>query len=154
MALGAYGRGEEPRRRTASALSISIAMLLYVFPTSSMDPPGSVHSPRNVFALAGNHVELVRVRTHAAILATVECGNRLHVLGCEFEVEDLEVLLHARRRNRLGEYYVGALDVPAQDDLRRCLAYLLGDLGDRRVIKHRAPRYGRPRLGGYTMLPA
>jgi hypothetical protein len=47
---------------------------------------------------AGNVVEGVRVGTGAPFLASVESGDRVYVLGAKLEVEDLEVLLYARRR--------------------------------------------------------
>src|SRR5215204_5852087 len=102
---------------------------------------------------AGDVGERVGVRTGAAVLASVERGDRVHVAGLELEVEQLEVLLHARRRHRLWEYDVAALDVPPQDDLRRRLADLVGGLGDGGILEHPAMRDGRPRLGGDPVLP-
>ncbi len=49
-------------------------------------------------------VERVRVRTGAAVLAPIKRGDLVHVLRAELEVEDLEVLLHTRRRHRLGKH--------------------------------------------------
>jgi len=62
--------------------------------------------------LAGDISERVRVRTGASVFASVEPGDRIHVVGPELEVEQLEVLLHALWRHRLREYDVAALDVP------------------------------------------
>src|SRR5215210_47414 len=101
---------------------------------------------------AGDVSERVRVRTGAAVLTPVERGDRLHVGGLELEVEQLEVLLHARWRHRLREHDVAALDVPPQDDLGRRLADLIGGLGDGRLVEHLALRDRRPRLGGDSVL--
>src|SRR3712207_2448835 len=70
---------------------------------------------------AGDVSERVRVRTGAAVLPSFERSDRVYVTGLELEVEQLKVLLHTRWRHRLREHDVAALDVPPQDDLRRCL---------------------------------
>src|SRR5215210_8779614 len=57
-------------------------------------------------------VERIGVRASAAVFALVERGDLVHVGVVQLEVEDIEVLLHARRRNRLREHDVAALDVP------------------------------------------
>src|ERR671919_697721 len=104
--------------------------------------------------LAWHVGERVGVWTGAAALTLVERGDLLHIAGVELEVEQFEVLPHARWRHRLREHDVAALDVPPQDDLRRGFADLVGDLGDGGVIEHLALRDRRPRLGSDLVLPA
>jgi hypothetical protein len=72
----------------------------------------------------------------------------------ELEVEDREVLGHARRRHGLREDDVGVLDVPAQDDLRRRAADRLGDRADNRIAQHLALRDRRPGLRRDAVRPA
>src|SRR5215210_3801318 len=91
--------------------------------------------------------ERVRVWTGASAFALVESGDLFHFVRPELEVEELEVLPHARWRHRLGEHDVSALDVPPQDYLRRRLADVLGDPGDGRIVQHLALCDRRPRLG-------
>src|SRR6185369_15025029 len=79
----------------------------------------SATAPRCAQASAGDVVELVRVRTRAALLAATEPALVRHRVGVELEVEEFEVLLDPRRRHRLREHDVAALDVPAEHDLRR-----------------------------------
>jgi drug/metabolite transporter (DMT)-like permease len=67
--------------------------------------------------------------------ATVQRGDHLVVVGGELEVEDVDVLPHPGRGDRLGEHDVAALDVPAQHDLGRGLAGPLGDRHDLRVAE-------------------
>ena len=55
-------------------------------------------------------------------LARVEAGDRPHALAGELEVEDVQVLGHPIRPDRLGDYDGVALDEPAQDHLADGLA--------------------------------
>src|SRR5215216_6742396 len=98
--------------------------------------------------LAWHVGERVGVWTGAAALTLVKRGDLIHIAGVELEVEELEVLPHARWRHRLREHDVAALDVPPQNDLRRCLAEVIGDLGEGGIVEHLALRYRRPRFGG------
>ena len=70
----------------------------------------------------------------------------------ELEVEELEVGLHPRGRDRLRENNVAALDVPAQHDLCRRFAVGVGDSHDDRIIENFALSDRRPRLGGDSVL--
>jgi len=74
-----------------------------------------------------------RVGVGAGPQAPVQRGDHLVVVGGELEVEDVDVLPHPGRGDRLGEHNVAALDVPAQHDLGRGLAGPLGDRHDLRV---------------------
>jgi drug/metabolite transporter (DMT)-like permease len=65
----------------------------------------------------------------------VQRGDHLVVVGAELEVEDVDVLPHPGRGDRLGEHDVAALDVPAQHHLGRGLAGSLGDRHDLRVAE-------------------
>src|SRR5688500_9672208 len=86
--------------------------------------------------------------TAPTVLATVECGDRRHVVVGELEVEDVEVLLHPRRGDRLGEDDVAALDVPAERNLGGGTPQAVGDAGDRGVVGHLAAGDRSPCLYG------
>jgi drug/metabolite transporter (DMT)-like permease len=86
---------------------------------------------------AGSAGERVGVGAHPQ--APVQRGDHLVVVGGELEVEDVDVLPHPGRGDRLGEHDVAALDVPAQHDLGRGLAGPLGDRHDLRVAEKIAP---------------
>src|ERR687896_845402 len=96
--------------------------------------------------------ERVGVRAGAAALTLVESGDLVHIARLDLEVEEFEVLPHARWRHRLREHDVAALDVPPQDDLRRRLAEVIGDPGDSGIVEHLALRYRRPRLSGDAVI--
>src|SRR5215208_2307822 len=102
--------------------------------------------------LAWHVGEGVGVRAAAAALTLVERGDFFHIVGIELEVEELEVLPHARWRHRLREHDVASLDVPPQNDLRRRLAHVISDPGDGGIVEHLALRYWRPRFGGDAVI--
>ena len=66
----------------------------------------------------------------------VEIGNRLHVLSIEFEVEEIQILLHSFLVNGLWDDDYVALQQPAQGYLCSSLAIFLANLGEGRVGKH------------------
>src|SRR5580692_7532325 len=107
-------------------------------------------APRAAGPLASGAVELVRVGAGAVV--PTQRADRLDVLAGKLEVEDVDVLPDAGRRNGLGEDDVAALDVPAQHHLSRGLADPAGDRGDRRVAGDGAPGQRRPRLDGDLVL--
>src|SRR5215203_3994302 len=102
--------------------------------------------------LAWHVGERVGVWTGTAALTLVERRDLFHIAGVEFEVEEFEVLPHARWRHRLREHDVTALDVPPQNDLRWRLADVIGDTGDEGIAEHLALRYRRPRFGGDAVI--
>src|SRR3954454_9800378 len=99
-------------------------------------------------------VEHVGVRAGAGGLALVERVDLLHVVVPELEVEHVEVLPHARGRDRLRKHDVAALDVPAEHHLGRRPPERVGDPRDHRVVEDVALRDRRPRFGGDAVLPA
>ena len=62
----------------------------------------------------------------------VERSNLLHVLSIEFEVEEVQILLHSFLMNGLRDDYV-ALQQPAHGYLCGSLAVFLVNLGEGRV---------------------
>src|SRR5437763_328146 len=70
------------------------------------------------------------IRIGPRALAGIQVGDPPQVLGAEFEVEELEVLLDPRGACRLRDDHVAQLDVPAQHDLGRGPRELLGDVDD------------------------
>ena len=107
--LGAVGGRRQPRPRAGRGVSHGWASTAAEV---AEDLRAAARSARDV-------VHDVRVRPGAAVLAAVEPRDRLVVGRLELEVEELEVLLDPLGRRRLREDDVAALDVPAQDDLRR-----------------------------------
>ena len=88
-------------------------------------------------------------------VALIEGGDLVHVVIGEREVEDVEVLRHPIRVDRLGDDDDVALDQPAQHDLGDGLAVLLADAGQKRVgeqpvlaLRERSPRLDLHTLGG------
>ena len=63
----------------------------------------------------------------------VERSNLLHVLSIEFEVEEIQILLHSLLMNGLRDDDYVALQQPAQGYLCSCLAVFLVNLGEGRV---------------------
>ena len=63
-------------------------------------------------------------------VAAVKGGDLCHVLVCQCEVEELDVLGDVRGRLRTRDDDVPLLHVPAEDDLRGGLPVGLGDLVD------------------------
>src|SRR5215207_1185297 len=102
--------------------------------------------------LAWHVGERVGVWTGTAALTLVERRDLFHIARLELEVEELEVLPHARWRHRLREHDVATLDVPPQNDLRRRLTDVIGDPGDGGIFEHLALRYRRPRFGGDVVI--
>ena len=99
----------------------------------------------------GPGIPLVGVRTEPA--AGVERPDRREILFLEGEVEDLQVLPHARRIGRLRDHHGAQLQVPAQDDLGRRPPVASGDrtddrIGDRRRLPQRTPGHGRQAVVG------
>ena len=100
----------------------------------------------------------------AAAHAGVKGIDRGNVLARELEVEDVHVLGDPPGPDGLRDGAEPVLDVPAQDDLRRGLAELGGQVGDHRVFQHVLRRAGvgrvvdvhaadrRPRLGDDAMI--
>ena len=80
-------------------------------------------------------------------LARVELLDGVHLACGEVEVQDVEGLLDALRRDRLGDDDVAQLQVPAQDDLRGRLAMCLRQAGDDRVVENPALGERAPGLG-------
>jgi len=74
--------------------------------------------------------------------AGVERGDRGQVVVGELEVEDVEVLGHAVRADRLRDDDDSALDQPAEHDLGDGLAVRLGDRGQHRVREVVVPAFG------------
>ena len=60
----------------------------------------------------------------------VEPGNRLHVVCIEFEVEEIQILLHSLLVNGLRDDDHVALQQPAQGYLSGSLAIFLANLGE------------------------
>src|SRR4051794_26471581 len=90
--------------------------------------------------------EVVGVRPGA--LVAVERGDCVHVVVGQVEVEDVDVLPHPLGLHRLREDDVAQLDVPAQHDLGRGLAVLLGQVLERALGEQVAALCDRaPRLG-------
>src|SRR3954451_14832604 len=115
-------------------------------PTYSLSVAAEVQWPPSLRHV----VEGVRVGTGP--LVAIQLCNVRHVRAGQLEVEDVEVLLNPRARDRLPEHNVATLDVPAQCDLRRRLALRFGDPHDRGVVEHLPLGDGRPRLGGDAVL--
>src|SRR3954454_23867021 len=69
------------------------------------------------FAVEGSGVEGVRVG--AGPLAAVQSGDPVDLVAGQLEAEEVEVLLDAARRHRLGDDDVAELQVPPQDRLGR-----------------------------------
>lgn len=63
----------------------------------------------------------------------VEHSNLLHVLSIEFEVEEIQILLHSFLVNGLRDDDYVALQQPAQGYLSGSLAVFLANLGEGRV---------------------
>ena len=63
----------------------------------------------------------------------VEIGNRLHVVSIKFEVEEVQILLHALLVDGLRDDDHVALQQPAQGYLCSSLAICLANLGEGRV---------------------
>lgn len=63
----------------------------------------------------------------------VERSNLLHVLSIEFEVEEVQILLHSLLMNGLRDDDYVALQQPAQGYLCGSLAIFLANLGEGRV---------------------
>ena len=83
--------------------------------------------------------ERCRLRVGAdALAAFFEAGEGRDVLLVKLEIEDVEVLLDARRRDGLRNGYQPIVNVPAGDDLRRCAAMLCRNLANDRVFQERA----------------
>src|ERR1700755_107350 len=53
----------------------------------------------------------------AGAMAGIQSGDRRQVVFGEIEVEEVEVLPHPRRGDRLRDHHVAELEVPAQDHL-------------------------------------
>ena len=69
-------------------------------------------------------------KVDGAGVVLVHCGDALHLLGCEREVEDVEVRRHALFVRRLGDGHDAALREPSQCHLRGAFAVHLPYLGE------------------------
>ena len=98
-------------------------------------PPSDSQGRTNVFGSGPMRVP--------ASSAEIAC----HLLVAQLEVEHVEVLVDARRRDRLRDHHVAELQVPADDRLGGRLAVRLGDLDDHRVFELEALPERAPRLG-------
>ena len=63
----------------------------------------------------------------------VEIGNRLHVVSIKFEVEEVQILLHALLVDGLRDDDYIALQQPVQGYLSGSLAIFLANMGEGRV---------------------
>ena len=105
-------------------------------------------------------VQADHVGIGAASDAGIEGIDGRHLLGGQLEVEHVEILGHAGRRDRLRDHRAAMLHAPAQHDLRCRLAVRLGDFEDRRVLQRAFVAAaikgdaadGRPGLGQDAML--
>src|SRR6185295_6056785 len=95
--------------------------------------------------------EEVRVRADAAA-TIVERGDLGHLVLGQLEIEYVEVLGDARRRDRFRDRDQTILDVPAECDLRRRPAMLVGDAGDQRVLHDPALAEWAPGFGDDAVL--
>ncbi len=82
----------------------------------------------------------VRRPASSASIASISRGRQL-------EVEDVEVLLDALRRDRLGDHDVAELQMPADHDLAARAPVRLGIGEDRRILEHETLRERAPSLG-------
>src|SRR6185437_11571454 len=76
----------------------------------------------------------------------IERVNPPHVVAIELEVERADILFQPLEPDRLRNGDESAVKMPADDDLRRGLAMLRGDGGDRRIAEQTAPTEGTPRF--------
>src|ERR1700742_1072220 len=82
-------------------------------PIANREPPTRKAAAATAFALRS--AEALGIR--AGPVAGIESGDRRQVVFGELEVEDVEVLAHPRRGDRLRDHHVAELQVPAQDHL-------------------------------------
>lgn len=68
-------------------------------------------------------------------VAQVLCSDHGHFLICQREIPDVQILLHARHIDGLGDNGHATLGVPPQSYLHRALAVLLADRGQRFIVK-------------------
>ena len=90
------------------------------------------------------HVEVVEDGRERGV---VERGEGGEVLSVELEVEDVDVLLHARAAHRLGDHDDVVLDEGAQHHLGDGLAVLVGDAGEHLVLEDAVLSLGEGRPG-------
>src|SRR6201995_336925 len=99
-------------------------------PIAKREPPTRKAAAATAFALRS--AEARRVRTGA--VAGIESGDRRQVVLGQLEVEEVEVLAHPRRGDRLRDHHVAELQVPAQDDLGDGAFVVGGDRHQRVVV--------------------
>ena len=97
--------------------------------------------------------ELIGVRTQT--LALIQLRNLTQLLFIQAEIPDVKVFSDARRRDGFRDHHQTAVEMPADDDLRRRFAVLIGELVDDFLIEdafaalgQRAPGFGLDLVGG------
>src|SRR5690606_33619612 len=104
-------------------------------------------APRHAASAASVPLRREPVRRHQAAVGTRQAGQRAHVGGAEFEVENAGIVGGPLGAQCLAQGNdIVLLHQPAQRDLGRGLAQALGDGADDRVLQHLA--VGHAVVGG------
>src|SRR5690606_41851409 len=88
-------------------------------------------------------------RSRPKPLALIQLRNLTQLVFIQAELPDVEVLGDTRWRDRFRDHHQTAIQMPANDDLRRRFAVLIRQLADNFLVKHpfaalskRAPGFG------------
>jgi hypothetical protein len=95
--------------------------------------------------------KLQRIPSNTFVLLRLQL---IHLGGRQREIVELSILLDPTRRHALGQRHVALLQAPSEQDLRRGLAVLLGQLDDERLTEALPPDDGTVGLEGDVALGA
>lgn len=81
--------------------------------------------------------ELIRVRSEAFVF--VQLSDFTQFIFIKTEVPDVKILGDARRRHGFRDHHQAAIEVPADDDLRRRFAVFVRQLVNNFLIEYPSP---------------